>query len=216
MPLGVIGAGLGRTGTMSLKLALDQLGFGPTYHMSEVFKDPAAARWWADAADGGGPGWETIFAGYASSVDWPGASFYKTLADAYPDAKVILTERPSADWFKSARATIFNVPTSAGPPAFGRMMNAVIGRMFDGRLDDADHAIAVYERHNAEVRRVIPAGRLLVYEVSQGWEPLCAFLGVPIPEGDVPHVNSTAEFQARAHSSSDRPHGRASATDNVH
>jgi hypothetical protein len=197
MPLSVVGAGLGRTGTMSLKLALEQLGFGPTYHMMEVFKNPAAFEWWADVADGGGPGWETIFEGYRSTVDWPSATFYRELAEAYPDAKVILTERPGAAWFKSTQSTIFNRNGPPRPPAFRRMIEGVVDRMFDGTLDDADHAISVFERHNAEVRRTIPEHRLLVYEVAHGWKPLCDFLGVAVPDGPMPHVNTTAEFQAR-------------------
>ena len=207
MPLKVIGAGLGRTGTMSLKLALDQLGLGPTYHMTEVFKNPEAPGWWADAADGGGPGWETIFAGYNSTVDWPSATFYKELAAAYPDAKVILTERPGAEWQKSARETIFAPRDFTPPPVFGRMVTHCIDRMFDGRRNDPGHAIAVFERHNAEVRRVVPPGRLLVYQVSEGWGPLCEFLGVERPADEMPHVNTTAEFNARMPSS-----GAASAT----
>jgi hypothetical protein len=195
MTLKVIGAGFGRTGTMSLKLALEQLGFGPCYHMVEVFKNPPAAQWWADAADGN-PDWEKIFEGYNSTVDWPNATFYAELAEAYPDAKVILTERDPEAWFASTQATIFNprMPRDPSNP-FGNMFAKVIGRLFDGRLNDHDHAIGVYLGHNAEVRRTIPAERLLVYEVSQGWEPLCAFLSVPVPEAPMPKVNSTEEFQ---------------------
>lgn len=197
MPLKVIGAGLGRTGTMSLKLALEQLGFGPTYHMMEAFKNPACFTWWADAAEGGGPGWETIFEGYNSTVDWPSATFYRELADAYPDAKVILTERPGADWFRSTQATIFSGNRPRPAPEFERMIAGVVNRMFDGRLDDRDHAIGVFERHNATVREVIPPERLLVYQVSEGWAPLCDFLGVRPPDGAMPHVNTTEEFRAR-------------------
>ena len=197
MPLKVIGAGLGRTGTMSLKTALDRLGVGPTYHMIEVFKNPDAVGWWSGVADGAGPGWETIFAGYNATVDWPAATFYKELAAAYPDAKVILTERPAEEWLRSARATIF-ADRPGAPPEFMRMTGKVVDRMFDGGRDDDDRAIAVFERHNAEVRRVIPAERLLVYQVSEGWAPLCAFLGVPAPTEEMPHVNSTKEFNARA------------------
>ena len=109
MPLSVIGAGFGRTGTMSLKLALDQLGFGPCYHMTEVFKNPKASGYWEAAADGKPIDWEEVFAGYRSTVDWPGATFYKQLADAYPEAKVILTERDAEAWFESTQATIFSL-----------------------------------------------------------------------------------------------------------
>lgn len=200
MTLKVIGAGLGRTGTLSLKLALEQLGFGPCYHMLEVLQDPEAPDRWSEAADGR-PDWETIFRGYNATVDWPGASFWAELAQAYPAAKVILTVRDPDAWFRSTQATIFAAPPPDGEAAFGRMFHKVIGRLFEDGLDDGlhdrDHAIAVYERHNAQVRARVPADRLLVYEVAQGWEPLCAFLGVPVPPTPMPQVNSTEEFQAR-------------------
>ncbi|HEX5377637.1 MAG TPA: sulfotransferase [Phenylobacterium sp.] len=197
MTLKVIGAGFGRTGTMSLKLALDQLGFGPCYHMVEVFKNPQAPGWWIDAADGH-PDWEKIFDGYASTVDWPNATFYAELADAYPDAKVILTERDPEARFASTQATIFrrDPPPDSDVP-FDQMLRKVIGRLFDHRMHDHDHLIEVFRRHNAEVRRRIPADRLLVYQVAQGWDPLCAFLGVAVPDGPMPNVNSTEEFVSR-------------------
>jgi hypothetical protein len=196
MTLKVIGAGFGRTGTLSLKLALEQLGFGPCYHMVEVFKNPSAAGWWVDAADGK-PDWEKIFEGYSATVDWPNATFYAELADAYPEAKVILTERDPEAWFASTQATIFsNLMPPDDPSAFNQMFRKVIGRLFDDRMRDHDHVIDVYRRHNAEVRRRIPADRLLVYDVAEGWGPLCAFLGVQVPDGPMPKVNSTEEFQA--------------------
>jgi hypothetical protein len=197
MTLKVIGSGFGRTGTMSLKLALEQLGFGPTYHMVEVFKNPQAPGWWVDAADGN-PDWAKIFAGYNSTVDWPNATFYAELAQAYPHAKVIHTERDPEAWFKSTQATIFSDTISGDPNSpFAGMFEKVIRRLFDGRMHDHDHLIEVYNRHNAQVRATIPAERLLVYEVVQGWDPLCAFLGVPVPEAPMPKVNSTEEFVGR-------------------
>jgi hypothetical protein len=197
MTLQVIGSGSGRTGTMSLKLALEQLGFGPCYHMVEVFKNPQAPLWWVDAADGK-PDWEKIFTGYNSTVDWPNATFYAELASAYPDAKVIHTERDAEAWFASTQATIF--PNQVLPDTdvpFERMVRKVVGRLFDQRMREHDHVIEIYRRHNAQVRETIPAERLLVYEVAQGWEPLCAFLGVPVPDTPMPKVNSTEEFRAR-------------------
>jgi hypothetical protein len=196
MPLSVIGAGLGRTGTLSLKLALEQLGFGPCYHMAEVFKNPAAPGYWAAVADGELADWEMIFEGYRSTVDWPSSTFYERLAEAYPSAKVILTVRDPEAWFASTQATIFAREHTADG-AFENMFRKVIGEMFEQRLHDRAWAISVFERHNEAVRRVIPAERLLTYEVAQGWAPLCAFLEVPIPDGPMPKVNSTQEFQAR-------------------
>lgn len=196
MTLKVIGAGFGRTGTMSLKLALEQLGFGPCYHMVEVFKNPQAPQWWVDAADGN-PDWEKIFAGYNSTVDWPNATYYAELAEAYPDAKVILTERDPEAWFASTQATIFDSEMPADSPSpFIQMFRKVIGALFDHRMRDHDHVIEVFQRHNAEVRARIPAERLLVYEVAQGWAPLCGFLGVAVPDAPMPKVNSTEEFRA--------------------
>lgn len=198
MPLSVIGAGLGRTGTMSLKLALEQLGFGPCYHMIEVFKNPAAPAWWEAAAEGGAVDWERIFEGYRSTVDWPSATFYEELAEAYPDAKVILTTRDPAAWFASTQATIFRRDYTAAPTTpFESMVVKVIGDMFGRRVHDRDHAISVFERHNAEVRAAVAPDRLLDYEVSQGWGPLCAFLGAPVPDGPMPKANSTEAFLAR-------------------
>jgi hypothetical protein len=193
--LSVIGAGFGRTGTMSLKLALEQLGFGPCYHMVEVFKNPEAIGWWEAAADGE-PDWEQIFEGYASGVGWPGATFYVELAEAYPQAKVILTRRDPRAWVASTQATIFAVQPSDPPSPFQRMVAKVVGRLFDQRLREESHLAAVFEAHNAEVIRRIPAGRLLVYEVTEGWGPLCRFLGVPVPDAPMPWANTTEEFGA--------------------
>ncbi|MBA3812104.1 MAG: sulfotransferase family protein [Caulobacteraceae bacterium] len=199
MPLSVIGAGLGRTGTMSLKLALEQLGFGPCYHMIEVFKDPAAPARWEAAADGERVNWEEVFAGFTATVDWPSASFYKELAAAYPQAKVILTERDPEEWYESTQQTIFAIRDERAAPtdAFVSMVRKVVYRMFDFRVHDRDWAISVFGRHNAQARAAFSPDRLLVYEVAQGWGPLCEFLGVPVPDGPMPKVNTTEEFRAR-------------------
>jgi len=196
MTLSVIGAGFGRTGTLSLKHALEAIGLGPCYHMVEVFKNPDAPNWWYEAAlDPAHADWERIFKGYNSTVDWPNATFYKELAAAYPAAKVILTERDPDDWFESTQATIFAEREGMDPNApFPRMIGKVIFELFDGRMHDKDHLISVYKARNAEVRTVIPADRLLVYHVADGWAPLCDFLGVPVPEGETPNVNSREEF----------------------
>lgn len=197
MPLQVIGAGFGRTGTLSLKLALEQLGFGPCHHMLEVFAHPEQIPLWTAAAEGR-PQWDTIFQGYRSTVDWPSATFYREIAEAYPDAKVILTERDPDAWFRSTQATIFNIdmPENSDDP-WAKMVAKVIGALFDGRMHDREKLISVYEAHNARVREVIPPERLLTYQVSEGWAPLCAFLGVPVPETPMPKVNSTEEFQTK-------------------
>ncbi|HMN86338.1 MAG TPA: sulfotransferase [Bauldia sp.] len=207
MPLAVIGAGFGRTGTSSLKSALEQLGLGPCFHMSEFFRSPQSdalkARWTKVAFDPGPPDWEAVFAGYRSTVDWPSTAFWRELADAWPEAPVILTLRDPDDWYESCRATIFAGSTSddslsGRTDEWGRMVRELIGRRtFDGRTGDRDHAIAVYRAHNDAVRRSIPAKRLLVYESGEGWEPLCAFLGLPVPATPYPRSNTREEFQAR-------------------
>ena len=198
MPLSVIGAGFGRTGTMSLKLGLEQLGMGPCYHMSEVFKNPAAPGYWEAAADGKPVDWEQVFAGYRSTVDWPSATFYKELADAYPDAKVILTVRDPEAWFTSTQATIFASRIFEDATSdWGRMVLKVVGDLFDREMSNKAKLINVYDRHNETVQRVIPAERLLVYDLSEGWNPLCRFLGVPVPDEPMPNTNSTEDFKRR-------------------
>ncbi len=211
----MIGVGFGRTGTASLKMALEQLGFGPCYHMFELVERPERARAWAAAADGGPVVWDEIFAGYGSTVDWPGAAFWRQLVDHYPDAKVVLTVRDSAAWYESTASTIHRATlrTSGraarvsawlpfGPRRLLRDFAPVVRRIvwdgvFDGRFADRRHAIEVFERHADEVRASVPAERLLVYEVSEGWEPLCAFLGVPRPDTPFPWVNDAASFRRR-------------------
>ena len=195
MALSVIGAGFGRTGTMSLKLALEHLGFGPCYHMVEVFKNPKAPGYWEAAADREPVDWEEVFAGYGSTVDWPNATFYRELAEAYPQAKVVLTLRDPQAWFASTQATIFRHDFSSGTSDFERMAAKVVGRLFDQRMHDEAHCIEVFNRHNETVQQVIPKERLLVYDVAEGWAPLCAFLGVPAPDTPMPKANSTEEFQ---------------------
>jgi hypothetical protein len=183
---------------MSLKLALEQLGLGPCYHMVEVFKNPAAPDLWYEAAQHpASADWAKIFEGYNSTVDWPNATYYKELAAAYPQAKIVHTERDADDWFESTQATIFADRGPMDPEApFPRMIRKVIFEMFDGRMHDKDHVISVYKAHNAEVRAVIPPERLLIYHVADGWNPLCDFLAVSVPEGPTPKVNSREEFGA--------------------
>ncbi len=208
MPLQVIGAGLGRTGTMSLKLALEHLGFGPCFHMVEIFRQPQLAKLWESVAKGKSANWERIFKGYVSTVDWPSCNFYGALAESYPAAKIILTVRDPHEWFESTQKTIFadlDELLDDQSNAWARMMKLVIKDFFDGRLHDRDHVIAVYNRHNETVKRTVPKNRLLTYEVAQGWGPLCKFLGVPVPAIPFPNSNSTGEFLARQAKDSQAP-----------
>ncbi|CAM05130.1 hypothetical protein A8924_6292 [Saccharopolyspora erythraea NRRL 2338] len=203
--LNVIGAGFGRTGTTSLKVALEHLGFGPCFHMYELLAKPELMDDWIRLADGETVPWDQVFAGYSSTVDWPGTSYWRELVDAHPEAKVILTDRDADRWYESTYNTIYSLANSE-PPAQGDEVDAVAARFrpvlhkliwdgeFDGRFADRDHAIEVFHRHNAEVRRYVPADRLLVFRVSQGWQPLCDFLGVDVPDAVFPHVNDTASM----------------------
>lgn len=197
MALSVIGAGFGRTGTLSLKGALEQLGFGPCYHMIEVIKNPPFAGYWEAIGDGRPADWDMVFQGYQATVDWPSCAYYAQLAAHYPKAKVILTVRDANAWFDSANNTIFTkMPRRLKPGnPQGRMAYELIyKKTFGGDIDDRDHVIAVYERHNAAVKAAISAERLLVYDLAQGWAPLCKFLNVPVPVTAIPRLNSTSEF----------------------
>ena len=199
MPITLIGAGLGRTGTASLKLALEQLGIGPCYHMKELFLHPEHAPLWVRAADGD-PDWDTLFEGYGSTVDYPGCAFWRELAHFYPAAKVLLTVRDPDQWFESTQATIFADAMSANLAAspLREFFEKTVFRHFGNRIHDRQFMIEFFHRHNAEVERTIRPERLLTYTVTQGWEPLCAFVGSGIPQAPFPHLNSREEFAARA------------------
>jgi hypothetical protein len=202
MSLKIIGAGFGRTGTLSLKLALEQLGLGPCYHMLEVQQTPARAGVWIDAANREPVDWDAAFEGFSATVDWPACRFWRELADHYPDAKVLLSLREANGWYKSISNTIFKIMSTAptqGGPEFARSPIAMARRIvvddtFDGRIDAPEHVIEVFNRHNQAVRDAIDPSRLLVYQPGDGWEPLCKFFDVPVPSTDYPHANSTDDF----------------------
>lgn len=198
MTLSAISAGFGRTGTMSLKLALEQLGHGPCHHMVEVIGNGAnQVALWNDAL-AGNPDFGAIYEGYGSAVDWPSAAFWRELAEAYPDAKIILSTRSAESWYDSISQTILATvwkPETWPPQAteWFQMVTRVLERSF-GEARDKDSLIAVFHAHEAAVKAAIPAQRLLVHAAKDGWEPLCAFLGVPVPEGPYPRTNSKEEF----------------------
>ncbi|MCK0149535.1 hypothetical protein MWU54_05840 [Marivita sp. S6314] len=202
MSLKVIGSGFGRTGTMSTKLALEQLGFGPCHHMTEVMGNPEQPAFWKAHVDGVELDWAEVFAEYTSQVDFPGAAVWHELSVAFPDAKVIHTERPEEDWWASYSATIgkfFELRESLPLPSpvaaiFETMDKLLIQRVMGGL--DKNSAISAYRRNNEKVRATIPADRLLIFTPSDGWGPLCAFLGVEEPEGDFPRSNARDEFWA--------------------
>ena len=204
MAIELIGAGFGRTGTLSLKLALERLGFGPCYHMHEVMAHPEHALRWSQAHAGEAVDWDALFEGYRATVDWPSCNWWREQLAHWPDAKVILTLRDSAAWYRSVMRTIHRVTVEnlgsddARVRASAAWADEIIWqRVFDGRMDDEAHVMGVFERHNAEVIEQVPAGRLLVTRPGDGWEPLCAFLGVPVPDEPYPHVNTTEAFGAR-------------------
>jgi hypothetical protein len=201
MSLDVIGAGLGRTGTLSLKAALEQLGFAPCHHMTEIFAHPEQIAFWQRAAEGEPVDWEEIYKDYRASVDWPGCHFYRQLAEAYPRAKVILSVRDPKRWYDSMRETILKrlrmAREAAEPGRRPQFAEIIIAQeTFQGR-EDEEGVIAAYERHIANVKRDIPAERLLVYNVAEGWEPLCRFLEVPVPQAAFPRTNSRDDFWER-------------------
>lgn len=202
MSLKIIGAGVGRTGTYSLKLAINQLGLGPSHHMEEVLINmPMQLPLWqaavADDAD-----WKAIYDSYPAAVDWPTAGYYRELHAAYPAAKFILTHRSPESWVESFSATIYKLISApqAAPEAMQpwlAMATAVIARTgFPLGLDKVGLASA-FEDHLAAVKETISSPQLLIYQVREGWEPLCRFLGVPVPDGPFPRTNDRAEFWDR-------------------
>jgi Sulfotransferase domain len=213
MTLKVIGAGFGRTGTLSLKAALERLGFDPCYHMRDVFAKPEHAKLWEAAAEGEPVDWEKLLEKYKATVDWPGCTFYEELMQEYPDAKVLLNVRDPDEWYESVMNTIYmysqrelSSPILSLIRLFwpnirhaGRMIDKIIWEdTFDGKFEDRQYAIEVFNRHNEEVKKRVPAERLLVYELKEGWGPLCEFLDVEEPEGEpFPHLNDTATMQKR-------------------
>lgn len=206
MALDLIGAGLGRTGTLSLKAALERIEYGPCYHMIEVLAAPERASPWLEPEWSDSNNWDAIFHGYRATVDWPAAAFWRQLVERYPDARVLLSLRDADRWYDSVMNTIYPV-MKQGPPARApeilHSFHAMVYRLifeqtFEGRLEDRAHAKRVFEEHNRAVIASIPASRLLVYESGDGWDPICRFLGVPVPNEEFPHLNDTAWYRARA------------------
>ncbi|MGA7871128.1 MAG: sulfotransferase family protein [Candidatus Binatus sp.] len=204
MALKIVGAGFGRTGTLSLKSALEKLGFGPCYHMAEVFPRPEHVAMWHRLAFGHPMDWDEIFRGFRATVDWPAARWWREIAAYYPNAKVLLSVRDPEAWYRSMSETIYQPmksPAPDGAPELVRLQTemarkAVLAETFDNRFEDKAHAIEVFKRHNQEVRATIDPARLLEFDVRQGWAPLCRFLEVPIPDEPFPRLNDTATTQA--------------------
>jgi hypothetical protein len=201
MQLRVVGAGLGRTGTTSLKKALEQLTGGPCYHMFEVLEHPESVARWHSVVRGESDDWDALMGGYTASVDWPAAAYWPELSAANPDAIVLLSSRATPEeWWASMEKTIVNVLTMDLPPgeegmsAHRAMVLEMLARRFTPDWRDPQAAMAAYTRHNERVRSEAPAERLVDWQRGDGWEPICAALGVSVPSDPFPHENNSAEF----------------------
>ncbi len=213
MALKVIGAGLGRTGTLSLKTALEQLGFGKCYHMAELMNNPQQVHHWLDLQAQQKTDLEALFSGFQSTVDYPACRFYHTFFKAYPDAKVVLSVRDPERWYESARNTIYATkPKTLGQklgmlwkmltkpkvrkllPVFQMADQIIWEGQFEGEFEDKAFALKKFHEHIEEVKAHIPADQLLIFEVKDGWGPLCNFLEVPVPDTPFPRVNSRDDF----------------------
>lgn len=204
MAMQVVGAGFGRTGTLSLKNALEKIGFGPCYHMLEVFPRAEHVQMWHRLAMGGAMDWDLVFRDFRATVDWPGARWWREIAAHFPEAKVLLSVRDPEAWYKSMSDTIYQPmkwPVNEKAPEQVRLQNemvrtAILKDTFDNRFEDKAHALDVFKRHIEEVRATIDPKRLLVFDVREGWEPLCRFLEVAIPRDPFPRLNDTASTNA--------------------
>ena len=198
MSLRVIGAGFGRTGTTSLKFALETLLGAPCYHMREALAHREHISIWREAAAGRMPNWQGFLAGYAAAMSFPASAFWSELADAFPEALVLLSVRDPESWWTSVRQTIFQVDESpVVSDAHKAMIEALYIRCGIPDRQDREAVIRAYEAHQARVRDVIAADRLLVWQLGDGWEPICNALDLPIPNEPFPRTNSTAEWRTR-------------------
>lgn len=200
--LKVIGAGISRTGTYSFKLAMEQLGFEKCHHMMEVIDRPDQAPKFIEAVNGQAIDWHALFGGYQASCDFPSCYFWEDLLHAFPDAKIVLTLRDPESWYRSMSETIIpamkkTMATIDSPMV--KMGEEIIFKGFFGSdLDNKSHVIEAYLQHNQRVRDTVPADRLLEFDAHQGWEPLCHFLDIPVPDSPYPNTNSTEEFFDKA------------------
>ena len=200
--LKILGAGFSRTGTSSLKRALEILELGPCYHMHEVFLNPENPKAWTEAMTNTA-NWQELFRGYQSAVDAPTCHFWQQIHDAFQSSKVILTERDPDEWYESYYSTIFQVLSnpslmaSSARATLEMVRKLELDHIFTGRFEDKAHAITIYTQHNQQVKNTLSSENLLVFNVSDGWEPLCTFLDIDIPDVDFPYRNSQAQFQSR-------------------
>lgn len=201
MSLLVVGAGLGRTGTMSLKLALEKLLGGRCYHMLELFGRPDDIPVWHAAMRGEPYDWKALLSEYVATVDWPACAVWHQLSEVNPNAIVLLSTRDADGWWRSCDNTIFEVMRRGEDermPEWAAMVRDMFAKTFTPDILDRDAAIAAYERHNEEVRATADPARFVEWHPGEGWEPICTALGVPVPDEAFPHANTTDEFRARA------------------
>ena len=203
MTLKVIGAGVGRTGTNSLKLALEQLLGGPCYHMHEIFDHKEDIPVWHAAALGTMPDWNDFLTDWTATIDWPASAFWEEQARANPDAVILLSHRDAEAWWKSASNTIFPASVAAPESRWRDMIFDLFEKRFTRDIENRDAAIAAYEKHNRYVREHAPRDRLVEWQPGDGWSPLCDALGCDVPDTPFPHVNSTEEFKSREPRSSE-------------
>jgi len=194
--LRVIGPGFGRTGTDSMREALERLGFGPCHHMAVVNGDEEQKRLWRALARGENPGWEKLLGGFNACMDWPAAHYWRELVALYPDAKVVLTYRSPESWWESFEKTLLARMTESSDPA-SLGIALLRNQVFDGRPHDRALALERYQANVEAVKATVPPARLLVHELGDGWEPLCRHLGVPVPSEPYPQRNSAGEFNRR-------------------
>jgi hypothetical protein len=213
--LQIIGAGLPRTGTTSTRAALERLGFGPCYHMFEIITHPDHVDRWLPAATGRPLDWSRVLDGYQATQDWPASHFWREQAATFPEAKVVLTVRDPHAWFVSFRVLVTRRAATDHQEELPEQLAAamegmrrltpvldVLGRSLFGPdwhfgmdMVDEEAAVAAFHRHVAAVTESLPAHRLLVFDVRQGWRPLCAFLGVAPPDEPFPHLNDSQSMQ---------------------
>jgi hypothetical protein len=212
MSLQIIGAGFGRTGTKSLQLALETLGYGKCYHMEALLRNPEGVNYWTDANNETPVNWNALFEGYNSIVDFPGSMYYKELHNYYPDAKVILSVRDPESWHQSALKTIYafdpgpaikiklllKMPFSSKARNLFKVIQlndkSIWKKFFEGKFEDKAYAINKFNWHIEDVKQTIPKNQLLIFEAKDGWQPLCEFLNKPIPETPYPRSNKGENF----------------------
>ncbi len=205
MALEAIGAGLGRTGTQSLRFALERLLGGPCYFMRTLLFHPEHLRVWESALAGEAADWDAVFGECRSTVDWTAALYFRELADAYPDALVVLSLRDPDRWWPSVNSTVFEAlradrqddPLARALEPTRQFTLRTLETRFTPDWNDEVEAKAAFERHNDAVRTAIPPDRLIEWRPADGWGPICAALGVPAPAEPFPHANTAAEFQER-------------------